>query len=68
MSIFLGVGFSYAEVGEKVLNTEEAAKDVASFLYIFFDTFKSFQNRTFHLSGESYAVSHLFARCIHILG
>ena len=54
---FSETGFSYTEFGEKVANTEEAAKDIASFLYIFFDTFKSFQNRKFHFAGESYAVS-----------
>ena len=37
--------------------TEEAAKDIAAFISMFFETFPKFKGRAFHLSGESYAVS-----------
>ena len=50
----IGVGFSYAEHGESVGTTEEAAKDVAAFVAIFFAHFSKFQGRGFHMAGESY--------------
>lgn len=53
----VGVGYSYAEFGETVETTEEAARNVYAFLTIFFETFKQFTGRRFHLSGESYAVN-----------
>lgn len=53
----VGVGYSYADFGETVETTEEAARNVYAFLTIFFETFKQFAGRRFHLSGESYAVS-----------
>lgn len=53
----VGVGYSYADFGETVETTEEAARNVYAFLTIFFETFKQFTGRRFHLSGESYAVS-----------
>ena len=37
--------------------TEEAAKDIASFVAIFFEHFVKFKGRAFHMAGESYAVS-----------
>lgn len=37
--------------------TEEAAKDIASFIAIFFENFSQFKGRAFHMAGESYAVS-----------
>jgi len=37
----VGVGFSYAEYGEYVSTTEEAAKDIAAFVAIFSRTFTS---------------------------
>jgi len=52
----VGVGFSYAEYGETVENTEEAAKNVQAFITIFFETFTQFAGRPLHLSGESYGV------------
>ncbi|KZS95430.1 peptidase S10, serine carboxypeptidase [Sistotremastrum niveocremeum HHB9708] len=54
-----GTGFSYAEYGESVTTTEEAAKDIAAFMAIFFETFSQFKGRPFHLSGESYAGRYL---------
>ncbi|KAJ3571869.1 hypothetical protein NP233_g3480 [Leucocoprinus birnbaumii] len=51
----VGVGFSYAEYGETVGTTEEAAKDIASFVAIFFEHFSKFKGRAFHMAGESYA-------------
>ncbi|KAJ7186427.1 serine carboxypeptidase [Mycena filopes] len=55
----IGVGFSYAEYGEYVSTTEEAAQDIAAFVAIFFAHFTKFQGRGFHLSGESYAGRYL---------
>ena len=52
----VGVGFSYADYGEVVETTEDAAKNVHAFITIFFETFTQFSGRPFHLSGESYAV------------
>lgn len=36
--------------------TEEAAKDMASFIAIFFEHFTKFKGRAFHIAGESYGV------------
>ncbi|CAA7266378.1 unnamed protein product [Cyclocybe aegerita] len=54
-----GVGFSYADYGGPVGTTEEAAKDVAAFVVIFFENFSKFKGRPFHLSGESYGGRYL---------
>ncbi|KAI0092563.1 Alpha/Beta hydrolase protein [Irpex rosettiformis] len=53
----VGVGYSYADYGETVETTEDAAKNVHAFVNIFFDTFPQFSGRPLHLSGESYGVS-----------
>ncbi|KAJ7818241.1 serine carboxypeptidase [Mycena olivaceomarginata] len=50
----IGVGFSYADYGETVGTTEEAAKDMAAFVFIFFEHFSKFKGRAFHMAGESY--------------
>ncbi|OCH89475.1 serine carboxypeptidase [Obba rivulosa] len=50
----VGVGFSYADYGESVETTEEAAKDIAAFVAIFFEHFSQFKGRPFHMAGESY--------------
>ncbi|KAN0097812.1 Merops: S10.UPW [Tylopilus felleus] len=50
----VGVGYSYADFGETVETTEEAARNVHAFITIFFETFKTFAGRRFHLSGESH--------------
>ncbi|KIJ64661.1 hypothetical protein HYDPIDRAFT_90311 [Hydnomerulius pinastri MD-312] len=50
----IGVGFSYADYGEAVSTTEEAAKDMAAFVAIFFENFSQFKGRAFHMAGESY--------------
>ncbi|VDB85103.1 unnamed protein product [Peniophora sp. CBMAI 1063] len=50
----IGVGFSYAEYGETVSTTEEAAIDVARFASVFFENFPQFKGRPFHMAGESY--------------
>ncbi|PPQ82160.1 hypothetical protein CVT25_015138 [Psilocybe cyanescens] len=55
----VGVGFSYADYGETVETTEDAAKNVHAFISIFFDTFTQFSGRPFHLSGESYGGRYL---------
>ncbi|KAK7690229.1 hypothetical protein QCA50_006882 [Cerrena zonata] len=50
----IGVGFSYADYGETVSTTEEAAKDVAVFVAMFFEHFNKFKGNAFHMAGESY--------------
>ncbi|KAH9934969.1 serine carboxypeptidase [Fomitopsis serialis] len=50
----IGVGFSYAEYGETVSTTPEAAQDIAAFVAIFFEHFEQFKGRAFHMAGESY--------------
>ncbi|OCH89480.1 serine carboxypeptidase [Obba rivulosa] len=50
----IGVGFSYAEHGEFVDNTLDAAKDIAAFVAIFFEHFPKLKGRAFHMAGESY--------------
>ncbi|KAL0952540.1 hypothetical protein HGRIS_006799 [Hohenbuehelia grisea] len=55
----IGVGFSYAEYGESVATTEEAAKDIAAFVAIFFENFEQFKGRAFHMAGESYGGRYL---------
>ncbi|TFY74066.1 hypothetical protein EWM64_g9945, partial [Hericium alpestre] len=63
----IGVGFSYAEYGEHVDTSEDAAKDIAAFVAIFFENFPSFKNRAFHMSGESYGGRYLplFASAVY---
>ncbi|KAF8880906.1 serine carboxypeptidase [Gymnopilus junonius] len=55
----VGVGFSYAEYGEYVGTSEEAAKDIAAFVSIFFENFSQFKDRAFHMAGESYGGRYL---------
>ncbi|TFK85892.1 peptidase S10 serine carboxypeptidase [Polyporus arcularius HHB13444] len=55
----VGVGFSYAEFGETIETTEDAAKNVHAFLTIFFETFSQSKGRPLHLAGESYAGRYL---------
>ncbi|KAJ7250136.1 serine carboxypeptidase [Mycena haematopus] len=50
----IGVGFSYADYGESVGTTEEGAKDMAAFIFVFFEHFTKFKGRSFHITGESY--------------
>ncbi|CAL1712348.1 unnamed protein product [Somion occarium] len=50
----VGAGFSYADHGETVSTTEEAAEDIAAFVAIFFQHFIKFAGRGLHLAGESY--------------
>ncbi|GJE98978.1 peptidase S10, serine carboxypeptidase [Phanerochaete sordida] len=63
----IGVGFSYADYGEIVSTTEEAAKDIASFVAIFFEHFGSFKGRPFHMAGESYGGRYIptFASAVY---
>ncbi|KAF5313213.1 hypothetical protein D9619_003668 [Psilocybe cf. subviscida] len=51
----IGVGFSYADHGETVSSSEEAAKDIAALLAIFFENFTKYKGRALHMAGESYA-------------
>ncbi|KAF8991372.1 serine carboxypeptidase [Cyathus striatus] len=63
----VGVGFSYAEYGEFVSTTEEAAQDIAAFIAIFFENFSQFKGRAFHMAGESYGGRYLplFASAVY---
>ncbi|KAL4247232.1 Carboxypeptidase [Abortiporus biennis] len=63
----VGAGFSYADYGEYVSTTDEAADDFASFIAIFFEQFTKFRGRAFHLAGESYGGRFIpvFASRIH---
>ncbi|KAK0188280.1 serine carboxypeptidase [Armillaria mellea] len=63
----IGVGFSYAEYGETVSTSEEAAQDIAAFVAIFFTNFAQFNGRSFHMSGESYGGRYLplFASAVY---
>ncbi|KAJ7288118.1 Alpha/Beta hydrolase protein [Mycena rebaudengoi] len=63
----IGVGFSYADHGETVSTTEEAAEDIAAFVAIFFAHFSKFQGRGFHMAGESYGGRYipLFAAAVY---
>ncbi|KAM5532725.1 hypothetical protein V8D89_013617 [Ganoderma adspersum] len=55
----VGVGFSYADYGETIETTEDAARNVHAFLTIFFETFSQFKGRPLHLAGESYGGRYL---------
>jgi len=62
-----GVGFSYAEYGQSVSTSEEAAGDIARFIAIFFANFHAFQGRALHMAGESYGGRYipLFASAVY---
>ncbi|KAH8081981.1 alpha/beta-hydrolase [Cristinia sonorae] len=62
----IGVGFSYADYGEYVSTTEEAATDIASFVAIFFEHFSQFKGRPFHMAGESYGGKYVPAFAAHV--
>ncbi|KAF8650965.1 hypothetical protein AX16_005001 [Volvariella volvacea WC 439] len=55
----VGVGFSYADYGETIETTEDAAKNIYAFLTIFFQTFKELDKKPLHLAGESYGGRYL---------
>ncbi|KAF5347055.1 hypothetical protein D9758_011617 [Tetrapyrgos nigripes] len=63
----IGVGFSYADYGESVSTTEEAAQDIAAFIAIFFEHFTKFRGRALHMAGESYGGRYipLFASAVY---
>lgn len=63
----IGVGFSYADHGEFVSTTEEAAVDIAAFVAIFFENFVQFKGRPFHMAGESFGGRYipLFASAVY---
>ncbi|KAK7046718.1 carboxypeptidase [Favolaschia claudopus] len=48
------VGFSYADPGFAVTNCADAAKDVYSFLQMFFEQFPQYAKLPFHVAGESF--------------
>ncbi|KAI0772250.1 serine carboxypeptidase [Irpex lacteus] len=62
----VGVGFSYADHEEYVGTTEEAAKDVAAFVAIFFEHFTKFKGRAFHMAGESYGGRYIPAYASYV--
>jgi hypothetical protein len=47
--------------------SEEAARDIAAFVAIFFENFSSFKGRAFHMAGESYGVC-AYLLCIQYIG
>lgn len=49
----VNVGFSYSS--QSVSNTIAAGKDVYAFLELFFKQFPEYNNKPFHIAGESYA-------------
>ncbi|CCA73703.1 related to PRC1-carboxypeptidase y, serine-type protease [Serendipita indica DSM 11827] len=58
----VGVGFSYADYGEHVGRTEDAAVDIAAFVAIFLEKFiwkSGTDDIKFHLAGESYGGRYL---------
>ncbi|KAH9916737.1 serine carboxypeptidase [Epithele typhae] len=63
----VGVGYSYAEYGESVGTTKDAAADIAAFMVIFFEHFAKFKGRALHLAGESYGGRYIpvFASAIY---
>ncbi|KAJ7778723.1 serine carboxypeptidase [Mycena maculata] len=63
----IGVGLSYAEYGETVATTEDAAKDIAAFLAIFFECMDGLKGRGLHIAGESYGGRYvpLFAAAVY---
>ncbi|KAH7098189.1 peptidase S10, serine carboxypeptidase [Auriculariales sp. MPI-PUGE-AT-0066] len=63
----VNAGFSYADHGERVTTTDEAAVDVAAFVAIFFETFSEFRGGAFHMAGESYTGRYLpvFASAVY---
>lgn len=63
----VGVGFSYSDFGISVSTTEEAAKDIYAFIFVFLEHFESFKGRDLHLSGESYGGRYLPVRLLATL-
>jgi hypothetical protein len=65
----VGVGFSYADHGEHVSTTEEAALDAAALSFVFFEHFRELKGNAFHMAGESYGGRYipLFAAAVHDL-
>ncbi|KAG6826720.1 hypothetical protein H0H92_014712, partial [Tricholoma furcatifolium] len=63
----VGVGYSYANYGESVGTSEDAASDIATFVAIFFENFSKFKGRGFHMAGESYGGRYipLFASAVY---
>ncbi|KAF8317936.1 serine carboxypeptidase [Clavulina sp. PMI_390] len=51
----IGAGFSYADFGQTLDTTDQAAVDFHAFVALFFEAFPSFQGRPLHIAGESYA-------------
>ncbi|TBU49291.1 serine carboxypeptidase [Dichomitus squalens] len=63
----IGVGFSYADYGEKISTNAEAGQDIAAFFVIFFEHFTKFKGRPFHMAGESFGGRYIpvFASAVY---
>jgi hypothetical protein len=59
-----GLSFFYISYHGSQSTSEEAARDIAAFVAIFFENFPSFKGRAFHMAGESYGVC-AFLLCIY---
>lgn len=55
----IGTGFSRAGYGKAVSTTEEAAKDIAAFMAVFFENFTQFKGHALRMTSESYESSLL---------
>jgi len=52
------VGYSYTE-GQKVVTTQDAAKDVYAFLQLFMKAFNEYSGLEFNIAGESYGGTYI---------
>lgn len=59
--VFRNLSFFHVSYHSSQSTSEEAARDIAAFVAIFFENFSSFKGRAFHMAGESYGV------CAHSL-
>ena len=59
------ISFFYISYHGSQSTSEEAARDIAAFVAIFFENFPSFKGRAFHMAGESYGVC-VYLLCIYL--
>ena len=64
MRCLQAVSFFYISYHGSQSTSEEAARDIAAFVAIFFENFPSFKGRAFHMAGESYGVC-AYLLCIY---
>jgi carboxypeptidase C (cathepsin A) len=55
----------YISYHDSQSTSEEAGRDIAAFVAIFFENFPSFKGRAFHMAGESYGVC-VYLLCIYL--